>query len=258
MEPQESVPSANGVDIKWFNAVIDLPADVYPRAESFWSKIANATLGTVHPEHPEYRHLVPPTGNMVIELQRIDSGPIGVHLDLVVEDIDSTSARAQSIGATLTYRHPEGHHVLRTPGGSTFCVVPWGGEASLPPAIDPAHPHAIDQICLDIPHGDFDREIEFWNLLTGWSVSPAKFPEFRSFDQPSHLPLRLLIQRLGEDDTAGARAHLDISSGDHVGEVTAQHVSSGAARVQDGRYWSEMVSPGGLPYCVTSRQPDLG
>lgn len=242
------------MDIRWLQAVIDLPAEQFDLAADFWVAATGSRRGDIHPDHDEYLHLIPPTGDMHIEVQRLDDGAARAHLDLLVDDLDVATNRAVELGATLISR--PGHAVLQSPGGVPFCIVPYSGEAERAPVIDEEHPHAVDQICLDIPHEHFDTDIEFWAALTGWDTKPAPaLAEFRSFDQPKHLPLRLLLQQLGPDDTGGGRSHLDISSGDHVAHLTAEHEQAGAQVLERFEHWTAMTGPGGLPYCLTSREP---
>jgi hypothetical protein len=242
------------MEIKWLNAVIDLPADGFDTTSAFWAKVTGTTMGDIHPDHPEYIHLNPPSGDMHLELQRLDDGPARAHLDLVVDDIPAMVTHAISCGATLV--HQPGHAVLDTPGGVPFCIVPFSGENQKSPSIDPEYVHAVDQICLDVPHDHFEDDVIFWAELTGWDVNPGD-SEFRSFDQPAFLPLRILIQRLGADDTGGGRAHLDISSGDHVRALTAVHEAKGATVLEEHKYWTALTDPAGMPYCLTSRPPNL-
>ncbi len=243
------------MEIAWLQAVIDLPADRFDETGSFWAEVSATRRGEVHPEHPEFTHLVPSDGDMTLELQRLDGGPPSVHLDLCVADIGAWTDRAVSFRAQLV-AHP-GHAVLMTPGGVPFCIVPAGSEASLPPAIDPEVPHAVDQICLDVPPDSFEDDVTFWSQLTGWPVNPPSMPEFRSFLQPGHLPLRLLVQRLGENDPGPPRAHLDISSGGHVDDVVARHEAAGATVSGRFEHWTALTDPGGMPYCVTARHPNV-
>ena len=244
------------MEIRWLQAVLDLPAANFDAAGDFWTTMTNSTRGDINPDHDEFVHLHPATGDMHLELQRIDDAPARAHLDVVVDDIAAWTERAVELGATLIAR--PGHSVLETPGGVPFCIVPateLGANAAKAPPIDSARPHAADQICLDVPHEHFDADVEFWSALTGWEVNPAKFPEFRSFAQPEALPLRMLIQQLGVDDNGGGRSHLDISSGDHVHELAADHEAAGAKVLDQQKYWTALTDPSGMPYCLTSRPP---
>jgi len=242
------------MDIVWLEAIIDLPAKDFDAMAEFWTTISATRLGAVHPDHPEFVHLLPASGDDHLELQRIDEGPASVHLDLLVPDISAAVAEAVEAGAVVVSE--PGHVVLASPSGLKFCIVPGGNQSTQAPVIDPDRPHAVDQICLDIPHDAYEEEVAFWSRLTGWPMKKRLLPEFSSFEQPSHLPLRVIVQQLGADDTGVARAHLDISSGHHVAELVEHHVHEHGATVIDAQqYWTALHDPGGMPYCLTSREP---
>lgn len=254
----------------WLQAVIDIPAVHFDEASRFWASVSNSAFGEIHPDHDEFVPLRPTAGDMHLELQRIDEGQPSVHLDLAVDDIAAWTNKAIDCGATLVAA--PGHSVLRTPGGVPFCIVPGASQSStetedgspedrdpgaaewqLPAAIDDDVEHGVDQICIDVVHDRFDLDVEFWSALTGWSVNPAQLDEFRSFDQPRHLPFRLLLQRLGASDPGPSRAHLDISCGDHRNVIAARHLAAGATEIATFEYWTALRDPAGLPYCVTTR-----
>lgn len=248
--------SVGAVSINWLQAVIDVPAERFELAAEFWTTITNSSRGEIDSSHDEYLHLVPPSGHMHLELQRTDANTAGAHMDLLVDDIDAVVEQACALGATLVTQST--HAVLQTPGGVPFCVVAHNGESERAPVIDSALPHAVDQICLDVPAEHFETDIAFWSQLTGWSVNPPRSPEFRSFDQPAHLPLRILIQRLGDDDTGGPRSHLDISCGDHVAQLTERHEAAGATATEHFKRWTLLADPVDMPYCLTARPPSVG
>lgn len=243
------------MDIRWLNAVIDLPASTFDEAADFWAAVTASTKGEIHPEHDEYMHLVPASGDKHLELQRLDSGPPRVHLDLIVDDIPAATDEAVAAGATEVAR--PGHSVLLTPGGVPFCIVPYFGETTKAPAIDASRPHAVDQICIDVPHEHFDADVAFWSRVTGWAVNPASLPEYRSFAQPAELPLRILLQQLGADDSGAPRSHLDISAGEHQPAIVDAHVAQGATVRDAQEQWTALTAPGGLVYCITDRAPLL-
>jgi len=240
--------------INWLQAIIDLPRSHFDSGRDFWLAVTGCSAGEVHPDHDEYLHLVPPSGDMHLELQRIDDGPAGAHLDLLVDDIAATAARATELGATVLSR--PGHVVMRSPGGVTFCLVPHNDESERAPLVDDEHAHAVDQICLDIPTAHFDDDVVFWAALTGWDTPPPSGrPEFVDLETSTPMPLRILLQRLGDDHAHGASAHLDISCGQHVEAVTAAHEAAGATVIERFERWTVMSDPAGQRYCLTSRQP---
>ena len=239
--------------IQWLNAVIDIPAPHFGVARDFWTTVTKSRTGDIHPDHDEFVHMLPQSGDMHLELQRIEEGPAGVHLDLVVDDIPALTKRAMELGANLVAQ--PGHAVLTTPGGVPFCIVPHGGETERAEVIDTERPHAIDQICLDVPHHHFETDVQFWAALTGWPVIPPQLDEYRSFAQPGALPLHILIQQLGPDDTGGPRSHLDISAGDNLVTITERHQQHGAKVIGQESHWTTLTDPAGMAYCLTSRQP---
>ncbi len=239
--------------VRWLQAVIDIPADHFTEGSEFWRAASASALGAVHPDHDEFVHLVRADGDMHLELQRTADDHLGVHLDLLVDDIGENVRRATDLGARVV-SHP-GHAVLETPGDTVFCLVPFSGESTRAPAIDQPVPHAVDQVCIDVPAEHFDREVAFWGALTGWEPNPQVLDQFCSFAQPPSLPIRLLVQRLGEDDSAGARAHLDISCGDSVEAVVGWHESLGARVITRHDHWTVMNDPAGMRYCLTQRPP---
>ncbi len=104
--------------VRWLQVVIDIPADRFTAAGEFWRTVSASEFSAVH---PEFVHLVRTDGDMHLELQRTDDDHHGVHLDLLVDDIDANVRRATELSARVV-SHP-GHAVLTTPGGVTFCLV---------------------------------------------------------------------------------------------------------------------------------------
>jgi len=69
--------------------------------------------------------------------------------------------------------------------------------------------------------------------------------------------LRLMFQRVEEDEKRRASAHLDFAC-DHVTIETSRHVALGATVVRVFDDWTTMCDPAGLAYCITRRDPDTG
>jgi hypothetical protein len=207
----------------------------------------------------EFATLLPADGDAYLRVQRVIDGAGGVHLDLHVDDVDRLARSAEGLGASVL-RHA-GYVVMQSPGGFVFCVVQHLGEQHRPPAVvsESGARSIVDQICIDVPASQFDRELEFWAGVTAWDVQAGRLSEFNPLVRPDHLPLRLLFQRLGADDAGTtARAHLDLSCGGDVDRVTEAHERAGAAVRRVATYWTTMVDPAGLEYCLTMRNPDLG
>ena len=169
-------------------------------------------------------------------MRRIAGGPAGVHLDL--------------------------HHPARTPPGCRRSPAGLGvasPEVSEPlshrppPATWPGGLRSVvDQVCLDVGPSAYDEECAFWQTVTGWELTETDAPEFRRLTGPPGQPLQLLLQRLDDEQPAGA--HLDLAADDREAEV-ARHVALGATEVGPGRGWTVLRDPAGARYCVTSRPP---
>jgi predicted enzyme related to lactoylglutathione lyase len=107
-----------------------------------------------------------------------------------------------------------------------------------------------------MPASAVASETEFWAGLTGWQLRDSAQSEFASLARPDGMPLRLLLQRLGEP-TGPCRAHPDLACDDVPAEVRRHQAFGGTVlRVTD--IFTTLLDPAGLPYCVTSRNPDPG
>ena len=68
--------------------------------------------------------------------------------------------------------------------------------------------------------------------------------------------MRLLFQRLGDDDDATAtRVHIDLGTDDIPAEVERVE-ALGAQRRYEGEGWVQLTDPGGIAFCVTHNPPD--
>ena len=132
---------------------------------------------------------------------------------LLVDDIAAATAKATKLGATVV--DDPGHVVLRSPGGVTFCVVPHSGESEPAGVVEESLPHAVDQICLDVPSAHFDVDVTFWGAFTGWTTSAAGRAEFVDLRPSGTMPLRILLRRLGDE-----RAHRRRRSLGHLVRAT--------------------------------------
>jgi hypothetical protein len=181
-----------------------------------------------------------------------------VHLDLHVENIDETSERALDLAAILLEARPS-INIFHSPSGVTFCVVRHRGERHRPPPAtwDGGSRSLVDQISVDTGPTAYLEEAAFWTGLTGWERRAGALSEFEVLVRPDHMPFRLLLQRLTEDEPGGGQLHLDFACSD-VGRETSRHVALGASVVRIMRYWTTLTDPAGMAYCVTARNPDTG
>ena len=126
----------------------------------------------------------------------------------------------------------------------------------VPDPVEPERPLIVDQLCIDIQGSLFDEETAFWTALTNWERRAGALDEFACLVRPRGIPLRLLFQRLGDDDAGpSVRAHLDLACGCHIAEIAAKHRALAAEYVGAWKHWTALRDPAGLPYCPIARGP---
>ena len=236
----------------WLTVFVDLPADQHAVGARFWQAATGYGISPARGEHGEFATLVPTSGDAHLKLQRIGTGRPGVHLDLHVAELDRAVEHAVAVGAELVAR--PGHAILRSPAGFTFCLVTERLGVATPAADWGGHRSRVDQLAIDIAHDAWPAEQAFWAALTGWEVRAGGRPEFARLRTPAELPVRILLQRLGEGATGG---HLDIATDDRAREIE-RLTAHGAEPVRTGHGWTVMTGPDGGTFCVTDRSPDTG
>lgn len=237
----------------WISAFLDLAPEAYDGGAAFWSGVTGWEVSPVRGGAGEFATLQPPTGDDHLRVQRLVSGRSRVHLDLHVGDPRTAADRAVALGAREVA--DLGYVVLASPGGFPFCLVTH-------PASTPAtattwrggHRSLVDQVCLDIPGELHDREVAFWQEVTGRELAPSPgHPEFQRLVRPDDQPMHLLLQRL-EQPLGAVRAHLDLATTDRAAE-TVRHVALGAREVATHDEWTVLTDPAGSAYCITGRVP---
>ncbi|MEU6554553.1 VOC family protein [Streptomyces sp. NPDC046915] len=240
------------MNIRWTYAFVDRPAGRLDRAREFWTAVTGTRLSEPRGERGEFVTLLPEDGaDPCVKLQGVGTGDGGAHLDLCAEDVPALVESARKLGAGVVAEH-DGWSVLRSPAGQSFCAVPWHGESARPPEVAGSR---LDQVCLDVPPSAYDAETVFWAELTGWDLWAGSRSEFRVLGPPPGLPVRVLLQRLGEEGPASG--HLDLACAD-IPASRAHHERLGASFVADGPRWTVMRDPAGGIYCLTGRDPRTG
>ncbi|MFJ3302988.1 VOC family protein [Streptomyces sp. NPDC086549] len=238
--------------IRWTYAFVDRPTARLAEARAFWTAVTHTRLSELRGDRDEFVTLVPESGtDACVKVQGVVSGEGGAHLDFSVEDVPEFVKSARESGAQVAAEH-EGWAVLRSPAGQLFCAVPWHGESVRPPVVAGSR---LDQVCLDIAPSAYEAEAAFWAGLTGWDLLSGSLPEFRVLKPPPGLPVRVLLQRLGDERPAAA--HLDVACTD-LEAVRARHERLGAVLVARGTHWTVMRDPAGGTYCLTGRDPETG
>ena len=257
-----AVPSAGsaggpeGVGVRWMWLFLDVPRESAEPTWAFWGEVTRCSVADRRGEVDEFATLQPQSGDPWVKLQAV-GGPRGVHLDLDVDDPVAAADLAIGLGASEVRRvldETGGFVTLRSPGGFVFCLTHAGSPATQQRS---GEPDLLDQLCLDVPGEHFASEVGFWSALTGWPVRAEHAEEeFRALARPDGMPVRILVQRLGEP-SGPVRGHLDLASGDRAATV-ARHVAAGATAVREHQYWTVMRDPAGGEYCVTEREVRSG
>ena len=221
----------------WITAFVDVPASRYAAAAKFWAGVTGSTVSASRGANGEFATFLPPDGDAYLRLQRIGSGPAGIHLDLHHPDHDFEPSRSPG---GLPYCLNEGEQ-----GTRPLPRIWAGGQASL-----------VDQVCVDVPPDRYDEECAFWAEQTGWELAPTSAPYMTQLVRPEGMPLRVLLQRLDDGD-GPVRAHLDLATTDRAAE-TDRHRDLGARVEATKQRWTVLRDPGGALYCITDRDPYTG
>jgi hypothetical protein len=238
--------------VRWTYAFIDRPAGAFAAACAFWTAVTDTRLSELRGDDKEFTTLVHDGADACVKAQAVAAGPGGAHLDFPVEDVREFTDSALRLGAETVADHGM-WAVLRSPAGQLFCTMPWRGESVRPPVVRGSR---LDQVCLDIAPSAYDAEVAFWStLLAAWESVPGSRPEFHVVKPPPGLPVRILLQRLGEERPAAA--HLDLACAD-VEATRAEHERLGAEFTAEGSGWTVMRDPVGGVYCLTGRDPQTG
>jgi hypothetical protein len=238
--------------VRWTYAFVDRPLGLLEPARAFWTTVTDTQPSELRGDNGEFVTLLADGTDACVKVQGVEAGPGGAHLDFSVEDVPAFVSAALQLGAETVAEH-DGWAVLRSPAGQLFCAVPWHGESVRPPVVAGTR---LDQVSIDIGPGSYDAELAFWSaLLPDWASLSGALPEFHVLKPPPGLPIRILLQRLGEERPAAA--HLDLACADIDAAVT-RHESLGATVVSHGRHWTVMRDPADGTYCLTGRDPETG
>lgn len=245
------------LDVRWCSAFLDLAPDPHGAATAFWSAVTGYGVSVPRGDASEFTTLVSRAGDDHLRIQRLGAGPSGVHLDLHVDDLNTSVALAAGLGATVRAEPAAGCAVLASPAGLAFCLVRHPASTRAAPARWGTHHSVVDQVCLDVRADAAEAEARFWSELTGWEPQPSRSgPTFRPLLRPPGQPLRLMVQAVG-DERRPATAHLDLACDDRAAEVD-RHVGLGAVVTAVTQRFTSLTDPTGRAYCVTDRDPVTG
>jgi predicted enzyme related to lactoylglutathione lyase len=237
---------------RWTYAFIDRPAEDFGRACDFWTAVTDTRLSELRGAHKEFATLLHDGADACVKIQGVRSGPGGAHLDFPADDVEQFTKSALQLGAEVVADQGT-LVVLRSPAGQLFCTQPWDEASVRPPVVQGSR---LDQVCIDLAPSAYEAEVAFWSaLLPQWQSLPGSLPEFHVLTPPAGLPIRILLQRLGEERPA--TAHLDLACTD-IAATRAAHERLGARPVARGTHWTVMQDPTGGTYCLTGRDPETG
>lgn len=242
----------------WVSAFLDLAAPDLQRGTAFWAAVTGYDVSARRGATDEFATLVPPDGDDFLRVQRRDEGPTRIHLDLHVTEPGAAAERAVALGATILAGPEQGYVVLMSPAGLSFCLVGHPSRARPRPTPWPdGSSSLVDQVCLDVPAPQHEREWAFWSELTGWELLDTAFAELHHLARPATQPLRFLLQRTDDPPGTPARIHLDLATDDRPAE-TARHEALGARVLVTHDRWTVLADPSGSSYCLTDRDPATG
>ena len=247
--------------VRWVWAFLDLPEPGFDEAVDYWRSVTATVVSPRRGDREEFATLLPADGSAWVKVQRVGGGG-GVHVDLdVQEPLETARDEALGHGAQVLAEVPDDDGVLgvvvcRSPGGFVFCLTRWLPHETAAGQVRSGAQTLLDQVCLDVPEPAYAAELAFWSALTGWEVRQGSVPGFTSLLRPDGIPVRLLLQQLGDGD-GDVRAHVDFACVDREAE-TARHVALGAVVERVEAVWTVLVDPGGRRYCLTDRDPATG
>jgi Glyoxalase-like domain len=101
--------------------VIDAPPDLHDQELAFWAGALGQELPGIY--SAEYHGAFLRGHDLMLLVQRLDSGAPRVHLDMHTDDLDAEVARLERLGAECVEK-VQGWWVLRDPARMPFCVLP--------------------------------------------------------------------------------------------------------------------------------------
>ena len=232
------------VPVRWLTVFLDFPAGSFGAGVAFWAEVSGSTLSPFRGAAGEFVTLLPPYGDAYLRVQCVAAGSGGHHLDLHVDpalaSVDQAAEAAVALGAKVLHREP-GLVISASPGGFTFCLVRWHGEGDVPGPVllDGGGASRVDEFCLDVPAGVFERERSFWAALTGW--------EGQGGDRSAQ-PVRLELRRSGLDDRV--TGHLAFACAGRE-RLAGRHAAAGARILAVLPRETEMADPVGRLYRLT-------
>lgn len=125
MEKGRIIPEKKRAPIGTLGYIIINATDSEQSAK-FWSAVTGREPGDVSPPYTD----LPPTSDengVTISIQQVpDKKSLGMHIDILVDDIDEAIQQIIDLGGGLVEEKSEGNWrwvVMQDPDGNTFCLV---------------------------------------------------------------------------------------------------------------------------------------
>jgi Glyoxalase-like domain len=101
--------------------VIDAPPELHDKELAFWQGAVGQELPEVY--SAEYHGAFLRGSDLMLLMQRLESGGPRVHLDIHTDDVDAEVARLEGLGAKRV-QQVQTWWVMLDPAGLPFCVLP--------------------------------------------------------------------------------------------------------------------------------------
>lgn len=101
--------------------VIDAPPSLHDQELAFWQGALGQELPEIY--SAEYHGAFLRGNDLMLLMQRLESGAPRVHLDIHTDDLDAEVARLERLGAKRVQK-VQTWWVMRDPAGLLFCVLP--------------------------------------------------------------------------------------------------------------------------------------
>lgn len=101
--------------------VIDAPPDLHDSERRFWEGALGQELPEIY--SAEYHGAVLHGHDLMLLMQRLESGAPRVHLDIHTDNLEAEVERLQRLGAKRVQK-VQSWWVMRDPAGLLFCVLP--------------------------------------------------------------------------------------------------------------------------------------
>ena len=101
--------------------VIDAPPGLHDQELAFWQGALGQELPGIY--SAEYHGAFLRGTDLMLLMQRLESGAPRVHLDIHTDDLDAEVARLERLGAERVQK-VQTWQVMRDPAGLLFCVIP--------------------------------------------------------------------------------------------------------------------------------------